>query len=245
MFSFWKKNSEAGFDFSQLVTDMHSHLIPGIDDGAPDIETSLQLIRGLSELGYKKLITTPHIMWDMYKNTREDILNGLEELQKKIREEKIDIIIEAGAEYFLDNYFKSLLEKKEPLLTLNENLVLVEFSLASEPIDMKEILFEMQLQGYQPVIAHPERYSYNERNHEFFANMKSSGYWFQLNILSLAGVYGKSPQTLARNFIKNNYYELVGTDLHNPLHLRMLNELEFSKELKYLLDSGKIMNPGL
>jgi tyrosine-protein phosphatase YwqE len=120
--------------------------------------------------------------------------------------------------------------------------VLVEFSLASEPIDLKEILFEMQLQGYQPVIAHPERYSYNERNHEFFASMKSSGYWFQLNILSLAGVYGRSPQILARNFIKNNYYELVGTDLHNQLQLRMLKDSGFGAELNRLLDSGKIIN---
>ena len=245
MFSFWKKNKEGRFDFGLLQTDMHSHLIPGIDDGAPDMETSIQLIKGLHKLGYKKLITTPHIMWDIYKNKREDILQKLETVQKKVKEEKIDITIRVAAEYFLDNYFKSLLEKKEPLLTLKDNLVLVEFSMASEPIDLKEILFEMQLQGYQPVIAHPERYGYNERNHEFFAGMKSAGYWFQLNILSLAGVYGKSPQTLARNFIKNNYYELAGTDLHNPLHLRMLNDLTFSKELKHLIDSGKLMNPGL
>lgn len=242
MFNFWKKNKEQKFDFSRLHTDMHSHLIPGIDDGAPDLETAIQLIRGLKELGYKKLITTPHIMWDMYKNTREDILEGYNSLQKRISEEKIDITIEVAAEYFLDNYFKNLLEEKEPLLTINENLVLVEFSLASEPIDLKEILFEMQLQGYQPVIAHPERYSYNERNHEFFADMKSSGYWFQLNILSLAGVYGRSPQVLARNFIKNNYYELVGTDLHNQLQLRMLKDFRFGTELNRLLDSGKIIN---
>ena len=245
MFNFWKKNKGERFDFSLLQTDMHSHLIPGIDDGAPDLETALHLIKGLSELGYEKLITTPHIMWDIHKNTREGILQGYEILQEKIREEKIDIKVNVAAEYFMDHYFKNLLEKKEPLLTLKDNLVLVEFSMANEPIDLREILFEMQLQGYQPVIAHPERYSYHERNQDFFETMKSSGYWFQLNLLSLAGVYGRSPQILARNFIKNNYYELVGTDLHNPLHLRMLNELTFSTELKYLLNSGKIVNTAL
>ena len=245
MFSFWKKSKEEIFDFSLLQTDMHSHLVPGIDDGAADMETALSLVKGLCDLGYKKLITTPHIMWDMYKNTREDILQRHENLQKKIIEKKINIEICVAAEYYLDNHFKNLLEKKETLLTLKDNLVLVEFSLASEPIDLKEILFEMQLQGYQPVIAHPERYSYNERNNEFFASMKSSGYWFQLNILSLAGVYGRSPQILARNFIKNNYYELVGTDLHNHLHLRMLRDLTFKAELKHLMDSGKIVNTDL
>jgi len=107
---------------------------------------------------------------------------------------------------------------------------------------LKEILFEMQLQGYQPVIAHPERYSYHERNSEFFSVMKNSGYWFQLNILSLAGLYGKSARTLAHNFIKNNYYELAGTDLHNPLHLRALRDPAINDDLKRLLDSGKLKN---
>jgi tyrosine-protein phosphatase YwqE len=117
--------------------------------------------------------------------------------------------------------------------------------MASEPIDLKEILFEMQLQGYQPVIAHPERYSYYERNMEFFEIMKSSGYWFQLNILSLAGLYGKSSQTLAKVFIKKNYYELAGTDLHNERHLKLLEQSLFSTELMRLLDSGKLINTNL
>jgi len=242
MFSFWKKGNEERFDYSLLQTDMHSHLIPGIDDGAPDMDTAVQLIKGLAELGYKKLITTPHVMWDMYKNTTPGIRSGYEMLQQRIKEENIDITIGVAAEYFLDNYVKNLLANKEPLLTIKDNLVLVEFSMASEPIDLKEILFEMQLQGYQPVIAHPERYSYHERNSEFFSVMKNSGYWFQLNILSLAGLYGKSARTLAHNFIKNNYYELAGTDLHNPLHLRALRDPAINDDLKRLLDSGKLKN---
>ena len=245
MFSFWKKDKEDRFDFGLLGADMHSHLIPGVDDGAPDIETSLKLVKGLSELGYKKLITTPHIMWDMYKNTRGDILHRYEALQQRIKEENIDVSIEVAAEYFLDNHVKNLLANKEPLLTIKDNLVLVEFSMASEPVDLKEILFEMQLQDYQPVIAHPERYSYHERNLDFFELMKSAGYWFQLNILSLAGVYGKSSQTLARTFIKKNYYELAGTDLHNEKHLRLLEQSSFSRDLKRLIDSGKLINKDL
>jgi len=245
MFSFWKKDKEDRFDFGLLGADMHSHLIPGIDDGATDIETSLQLVKGLSELGYKKLITTPHVMWDMYKNTREDILLRYEILQQKIKEENIGVVIGVAAEYFLDNHVKNLLANKEPLLTIKDNLVLVEFSMASEPVDLKEILFEMQLQNYQPVIAHPERYSYHERNLEFFELMKSAGYWFQLNILSLAGLYGKSSQTLARTFIKKNYYELAGTDLHNERHLRLLEQSSFSTDLKRLIDSGKLINADL
>ena len=167
MFSFFKKSKEERFDYSLLQTDMHSHLVPGIDDGAPDIESSVQLIKGMAELGYKKLITTPHIMWDMYKNTPEDIAQRFEKLQQRIAAENMDIKIEVAAEYFLDGYVKDLLAQKKPLLTIKDNMVLVEFSMASEPIDLKEILFEMQMQGYQPIIAHPERYIYLERNKDF------------------------------------------------------------------------------
>ena len=245
MFSFFKKSKEERFDYSLLQTDMHSHLVPGIDDGAPDIESSVQLIKGMAELGYKKLITTPHIMWDIYKNTTEDIAQRFEKLKQRIAAENMDIKIEVAAEYFLDGYVKDLLVQKKPLLTIKDNMVLVEFSMASEPIDLKEILFEMQMQGYQPVIAHPERYSYHEKNLDFFDIMRSSGYLFQLNILSLAGLYGKSAKNLAHQFIKQNYYDLAGTDLHNPLHLRALNDPSINFEMQKLLDSGTLRNLAL
>jgi tyrosine-protein phosphatase YwqE len=245
MFNFFTKGKENRFDYSLLQTDMHSHLLPGIDDGAADLDASVQLIKGLTGLGYKKLITTPHIMWDMYQNSREDILQYYGVLQQRIKDENIDVTIAVAAEYFLDNHFKKLLADKEPLLTIKDNLVLVEFSMASEPIDLKEILFEMQLQGYQPVIAHPERYVYYERNKAFFEDLRASGYWFQLNILSLAGFYGKSVTDLARYFIKNNYYELVGTDLHSQHHLEVLHHPSISAGMKQLLESGKIINTDL
>src|ERR1051325_5733857 len=96
---FKKRNKDSGhLDYSVLGVDMHSHLLPGIDDGSPNIESSIRLIRGMKELGYKKLITTPHIMWDMYQNTNEIILGKLEEVRKKLKEENIDIELEAAAE---------------------------------------------------------------------------------------------------------------------------------------------------
>src|SRR5512139_2336638 len=192
------KKSAGGFDFSQLKADMHSHLLPGIDDGSPDIETSLHLVQGLSELGFKKLITTPHVMQDMYPNTRDVILRQYELLKKNIDEAGLTIELGVAAEYFLDDNLKKLLNDKAPLLSFGDGLVLVEFSMASEPLDFKELLFEMQMQGYQPVIAHPERYVYHERNKEFFEQLKIAGYLFQLNIMSLAGAYGKSVNELAK-----------------------------------------------
>ena len=239
------KKSSGVFDFGLLGTDMHSHLLPGIDDGSPDIETSLHLIQGLSDLGFRKLITTPHVMQGMYPNTRDDIMQRFESLKKNVEEAGIQVELGVAAEYFLDDDLKKLLADKEPLLSFGDGLVLVEFSMASEPIDFKELLFEMQMQNYQPVIAHPERYVYHERNKEFFALLKSAGYLFQLNIMSLAGTYGKSVHELAKHFIKHQYYELVGTDLHNPHHLEHLHNASIAHGLKELLDSGKLLNAEL
>jgi tyrosine-protein phosphatase YwqE len=127
---------------------MHSHLIPGIDDGAPDLATSVEMINGLIHLGFKKLITTPHVMQDMYPNKRDDILKGYEALKKHVEQKGIQVELGVAAEYFLDDNFKKLLEDKEPLLTFGDNLVLVEFSMASEQYNFKELLFEMQMQSY-------------------------------------------------------------------------------------------------
>jgi tyrosine-protein phosphatase YwqE len=239
------KKSSGAFDFGLIGTDMHSHLLPGVDDGSPDLETSLQLIRGLTELGFKKLITTPHIMLDMYLNTRDDILQRYQLLKDGAAASGIQTEIGIAAEYFLDDNLKKLLADKEPLLSFGDGLVLVEFSMASEPIDFKELLFEMQMQNYQPVIAHPERYVYHERNKEFFELLKSAGYLFQLNIMSLAGAYGKSVHELAKYFIKHEYYELAGTDLHNAHHLEHLHNSSIAHGLKELVESGKLLNQGL
>ena len=243
MFNFFKKGKSHDFDFGRIGTDIHSHLIPGVDDGSPDMDTSINLIRGMSELGYRKLITTPHILQDMYPNNKEDLQERFEILLKKVKEENIQIELKLAAEYFLDENVKELLKEKNSLLTLKDKMVLVEFSMASEPIDLKEILFEMELQGYVPVIAHPERYVYHERNISFFEILKSSGCLFQLNILSLAGFYGKSPHSLSHHFIKQGFYDLVGTDLHNERHLKALRDAAFENELSRLLDSGKVLNP--
>ena len=245
MFLFGKKKSGPPADFSLLKTDMHSHLLPGIDDGSQDISTSLELIKGLKELGYSKLITTPHIMWDMYKNTREGILGKLELLQKAVVDAGINIEINAAAEYYLDEHVEGLIKNREPLLTIGKNWVLSEFSLAYPSHSLKSILFDMQMQGYQPVIAHPERYIYLENNKEFYQELKDIGCLFQLNLTSLVGYYGKSAQALAQYLIRNEYYDFVGTDLHHERHLEALRNPGLAPLLQKLNESGKIRNSEL
>jgi protein-tyrosine phosphatase len=245
IFSKSRKPEQGGSDFSLLKTDMHSHLLPGIDDGAPDIETSLALIKGMADLGYTKLITTPHIMWDMYRNTREGILEKLEVLRAAVKEKGLNVEINAAAEYFLDEHVEQLVKKNEPLLTISGNMVLVEFSLAYPSHSLKDILFDMQMQGYQPVIAHPERYIYLEHNKSFYEELKDIGCLFQLNALSLGNHYGKSVHELANYLIKKGYYDLVGTDLHHARHLEGLHHASLSTPLKKLIESGKIRNDKL
>lgn len=231
--------------YKLLKADMHSHLLPGIDDGAPDMSTSLELIKGMMDLGYSKLITTPHILWDMYKNSREKILDKLALVREAVQKEGLDVEINAAAEYFLDDHVEGLIKNNEPLLTISGNMVLVEFSLAYPSISLKAILFEMQMQGYQPVIAHPERYIYLQTNKEFYEELKNIGCLFQLNILSLAGHYGRSVTELANYLIKKEYYDLIGTDLHHRGHVEALKNPAIVNPLKKLLDSGKIRNADL
>lgn len=232
-------------DYSLLKTDMHSHLLPGIDDGSKDLSTSIQLIKGMMNAGFSKFITTPHIMWEMYKNTPEIITEKLALLRTELANEGINVEINAAAEYFLDDHVEGLLKRGEKLLTVSGNMVLSEFSLAYAPHGLKDILFEMQMQGYQPIIAHPERYTYVEGNKEFYEELKDTGCYFQLNILSLAGYYGKSAQELAQHLIKKGYYDFIGTDLHGFRHLDSLASPAITQTLKKLMESGKIRNHSL
>lgn len=241
VFKNFKKEEQINGSLDWLRADMHSHLLPGIDDGSPDMNTSLELIRGFKDLGYKKIITTPHILWEIYPNTTDIIFKKLEEVRKEISNAGIDIEFHAAAEYFINDYFTEQLKEKIPLLTLSANLVLVEFSMVNMPMDLQEVLFEMQMQNYQPVLAHPERYTYLLRKKEFFDQLKDSGCWFQLNLLSLSGHYGEDVQRLAEYLLKKNYYDLAGTDLHHARHLSLLKKIP-SSQIKRLQDAGTIKN---
>jgi tyrosine-protein phosphatase YwqE len=246
MFSIFNKKKKIQLDLSGVGIDMHSHLLPGIDDGSPDVETSLQLIAGLQDLGYRKFITTPHILWDMYKNDAESIGAAHRELQEALQQNNSTVPIRAAAEYFLDEHFDELLDTNTPLLTIHENWVLVEFSFVTTPLNFKEKLFRMQMKGYQPILAHPERYLYFMSDKKWYDELKEAGCYFQLNILSLAGYYGKASLQLAQYLMNKRYVNLLGTDCH---HFRHLNTLRTSNSIMEpvlsLLDGGQLLNPTL
>ena len=244
MFSIFKKKVYPKTDLSDLGCDMHSHLLPAIDDGSPDVETSKRLITGLENLGYKKLITTPHIMWDLYKNDAQSIADAYHVLH---READIPTVrLHAAAEYFLDDHFDRMLENDTTFLTIKEKWILVEFSFVTMPVNLKQALFNLQINGYQPVLAHPERYLYFGEDKKKYEELHDAGYFFQLNLLSLTGYYGKGPQELAEYLIRKKYVNLLGTDLHHDRHLKALQtSFQLNDHVKFLLDTGCILNPSL
>lgn len=221
---------------------MHSHLLPGIDDGAPDLETSLELIRSLRDLGFHTMITTPHIMGDMYPNTPAIIQDRLSVVQQAMANQSIDIKLAAAAEYFLNDQMEKRIQSQEPLLTLPGKRVLCEFSMLTPTMGVKEMLFELQMQGYQPIIAHPERYGYLQSNKGFYEELKDMGCWFQLNLLSLTPHYGRTVSDLATYLIRKGFYDLVGTDLHNQRHVELLGDKKIQTALELVMGSCKIRN---
>jgi protein-tyrosine phosphatase len=242
VFSFFKKSlPQDPFPFHELGKDMHSHLIPGVDDGSPDPSESTLLINGLRDLGYSYLITTPHIMQDMYPNSPETLGAGYEQLSKAWPN---DLPCRFAAEYFLDDHVMKLVENGEPLLTVSGSKVLVELSFISKPMGLKEMLFNLQIAGYEPILAHPERYTYLHRDPSSYQEIRDAGCTFQCNILSFSGYYGDTIREAAEFLIGRNLVDMLGTDLHHQRHLAALRQLNFTPALRKLM-SKPLLNPEL
>lgn len=230
MFSFFKKNrnqelnlEDAPKDFSFLGCDLHSHLVPGVDDGAQELEESLKLIRGMRDKGYKKLITTPHVHFEFYDNSKEKLQNHFIALKRFIADQRIGIELDIAAEYFLDNMFLSAV-LPEGLLSFGDNYVLVEVSMAGWPRNFADMIFALQSVGYKPILAHPERYLYDP-NPKTYLDLKDKGLLFQMNLLSLMGYYGKTVKQLAEKLMENKIYDFCGSDLHHLRHLTNIDRM--------------------
>lgn len=228
--------------FDILKHDMHSHLLPGLDDGVQDLETALAFIRQLSALGYEHLTTTPHIMCGVYNNGADTILPKLEEVREAVRKAGIPIELDAGAEYLLDDYFESLLEERAPLLTIGGKHVLVEFSWVGLPAGYRSTFFNMKVAGYEPVLAHPERYHYLHKDFNVYREIHASGVLLQANLLSFTGYYGSRVQAAALQLAEEGLIHFAGTDLHHQRHLQALTQFDFRKLLGKMLAVNNLRN---
>lgn len=209
--------------------DIHSHLLPGIDDGAKDQHHSVKLINSLREYGFSEFITTPHVLTGVWNNTREGITAKQESTKVLLKEQGILNPFKAAAEYIMDDAFTQLF-KSEPLLTLNENYVLVEMSYINAPIQLYDIIYELQVAGYKPVLAHPERYLFYHKRFEEYYKLKKAGCKFQINLSSVTGYYGKEVLTAAQRLIEEGLIDFTGSDVHHERHVESYkNKVQLKK----------------
>jgi len=232
-------------DLSVLRCDMHSHFIPGIDDGAKTMEDSMAMLREFSALGYKKVVTTPHIMSDAYRNTPEIILGGLEQVRAALKTASIPIEIDAASEYYVDYDFEMMIEAKT-ILTFGAKYVLFELPFINPPDNLHGVIFKLLTNGYKPILAHPERYNFWHHDFKKYEELVEKGVLLQLNINSLSGHYSPAVQKIAERMIDQNMISFLGSDCHHMGHIEILrNRTVFEKSLHKLIESGKLLNSSL
>jgi tyrosine-protein phosphatase YwqE len=228
MFSFFKKSKT---NFEHLKIDFHNHILPGIDDGAEDADDSYHLRIGLQERGFEKCIYTPHIYTEIHPNTPASISNAYNTLFQNTTYSDAFKSDSFAAEYMIDENFKNELNNNNPLMCIKDKKVLIEFSTLQLPFFAEETIFNLRLLGYTPIIAHPERYNYmfnNPNSNLTYTQLKDMGCEFQLNLLSLVGMYGDISKQAAIYLLKNQFYDYTATDVHNSMHLRYLDKLMHS-----------------
>ncbi len=236
MFFFKRRHNLLKSGILQGKTDIHSHILPGVDDGSPDVETSLQLLDFMAELGYTTVWLTPHVMYDLH-NTAAKLQQRFEELLPAYQG---SIQLHLASEYMMDQGFNERLTT-DPLRLGKEHL-LVETSYMNPPAGLAEILISVWNAGFHPLIPHPERYMYMEL--EDYQELKSNGYEFQLNLLSLSGYYGSRPKLVSEDLLNREMYDYVGSDLHHLHHYRgMLEHMRLTKKqleaIEGLLDNNE------
>ena len=224
-----------------LKVDLHSHFIPGIDDGSQSMEESLSLLKGMEALGYEKVITTPHIMVDVYRNTPKIIKEGLVSLREAAKAEGIHIEIEAAAEYYLDEGFYDHLHSGE-VMSINNKYLLFETSYASKPLQIEEMIFEIAAAGYIPLMAHPERYRYVRDPLKEYSRFKELGVLFQIDLNSLGGFYGKDAKKKAEVLCENGMIDFLGSDVHHLKQTRFLDDVFKSENYARVWENNTILN---
>lgn len=230
--SAFQNDSGKGHSTDLLHVDIHSHLLPGIDDGAQTMEESVAMIKRLTKHGVNKIITTPHIMYEFYRNTPEIINQKLAETREALQEAGVEVQLEAAAEYYLDDQFMSMLDNKEPLLTFGSNMVLMETNYVQDHPKLMDIFFQLKVLGYTPVFAHPERYMYlqlNKNNYQKYQEIFFAGVLFQVNLMSFTGYYGAQIKQVADYLLKEKMIHIVGSDIHKMEHVSVVHGLKRSK----------------
>lgn len=242
MFGLFKKKKIAPeFNFSAIGTDMHSHIIPGVDDGAQNINEAILLAKKFEALGFKKLVATPHIMADYFRNTPDTINRGLDILREGLLHQQIDLEVDAAAEYYLDETLERKIRQKE-VLTFGSHYLLFELSYINAPQNLFDTIKAVQDAGYQPVLAHPERYPYYYGAFENYHQIKESGCLLQLNSIALTGYYGSGAKKIAEEMVENHMVDFIGSDMHHLKHATALGQSLDNHLMQRLLGQHQLKN---
>jgi protein-tyrosine phosphatase len=243
MFGLFKKKQvkkERTMDYSSIMVDMHSHVLPGIDDGAQTPEESIVLIKKMMELGIKKIIATPHVMVDYYRNDKDTIMNALAILKEELKNQNIDIPVEAAAEHYFDETFEKRVEERS-LMTMGEDkYTLFELSFIHEPHNVIQMVQKMRDAGYKPILAHPERYAY--MGVDRMRAIRSWGCSLQLNTISLTGYYGKPTQKIAEQMVDEQMVDFISSDMHHPRHAAAFEDALITDYVEKLLKDYPLKN---
>lgn len=223
MLSFFKSKPILKDLLDGSFVDIHSHVLPGIDDGAQTISNSITLATSLQKIGVSQIITTPHINHYVWNNSPEIIKSKLQETQEAFVANNIQTPIRSAAEYFIDDWFTDHF-KEEKLLTLKDNYVLVEMSYLNAPLTLYKTIFELQVAGYIPVLAHPERYTFFHKKFDEYKKLKDAGCLFQLNLLATVEYYGSKIANTADKLLKKGMYDFCGTDVHHKNHIKAFDQ---------------------
>jgi tyrosine-protein phosphatase YwqE len=229
---------------SFVAVDIHSHLIPFIDDGSKNMERSITLILSLQRMGYKKIITTPHVS-DMFPNSSERILEGYALLKQELKARSINIELEVAAEYYLDEKFEILLAQGDILTFGKDNYLLFELSYFTRPSDLDSLIQDIKLAGYTPVLAHPERYEYFHHSIEEYFHLKSLGVLFQVNLVSMVNYYSLDISIMVQKIIEHGLVDFIGSDTHHRHHIEALSKVFPTSLYRRLFKKNKILNNSL
>ena len=198
---------------------MHSHMLQGLDDGSPTVAESLLLLEQLQEWGLHTFYFTPHIFQELYPNTAATIDQAYRALKPQL-----DATLHTGyaAEYMLDHTFDQRIQANEVFLTLPGNYILVEMSYIQENKQIERLLFELQIQGYKPILAHPERYVFYQHDIKKIQRFRDLGCLLQCNMLSAFGYYGPAEKHVFKRMAEKGLIDLLGTDMHHDRHAKAL-----------------------
>ncbi len=241
LFSFGKPKPVTA-DLSFLAVDMHSHLLPGIDDGLQTLAETVDYIKALQALGYRKCICTPHILTGVHNNSLDTILPKLALVQNALQDAGVTVAVEAAAEYMIDDTFEAYLKSGKQLLTFGDHYILVEMSYMAEATNLYTVLYDLTIKGMQPILAHPERYNYFHKKFDAYYQIRDRNVLFQVNLLSLSGYYGKYVKLTAERLIKEKLVEFIGTDMHHANHLKATQDYVTSAEFYKLTKDIKWLN---